>query len=205
MRGGLGFGEWVEGHSDVDFFATLGARPGPDEIAALRRAHELARHGVTVTGPPLETLGIWTDDAVLRELTLDNLDTYWRSQAEGCVASPDGAATPFDCEWVVPGVARLHHLLVTGRQTAKSLAVRWGLGFYPERWHRVLRESLAVRRRAPLSRSTTTPASAEPTSPPSRRTSWSRGWRRAGSSRSPRPSVLQGFKGVDAFGWHRVQ
>jgi len=34
---------------------------------------------------------------------------------------------------------------VTGEQTAKSLAVRWGLGFYPQRWHRVLRESLAIR------------------------------------------------------------
>ena len=200
LRGGLGFGEWVEGHSDVDFFATLAERPGPVEVAALRQAHEvvaerhgdapyldgphllatdllgppdlcpdvpavlmhdfqeqgrneispvgwheLARHGVTVTGPPLETLDIWTDAAVLRAHTIDNLDTYWRRQAEGCAAEPAAVASDGACEWVVPGVARLHHLLVTGDQTAKSLAVRWGLGFYPERWHRVLRESLHVR------------------------------------------------------------
>ena len=25
--------------------------------------HELARHGLTVAGPPLATLGVWTDDA----------------------------------------------------------------------------------------------------------------------------------------------
>ena len=200
LRGGLGFGEWVAGHSDVDFFATLDHRPSPAEIAALRAAHEtvadrhgdsphfdgahvlapdlasdprecpdvptvgvgtfhdqgrheispvawheLARHGLTVDGPALDTLDIWTDDARLRAFTIDNLDTYWRGQARDCVADPVGAASDFACEWVVPGVARLHHLLVTGEQTAKSLAARWGLGFYPERWHPVLRESLWVR------------------------------------------------------------
>jgi len=200
LRGGLGFGEWVEGKSDVDFVATLAARPGPPEVAALRLAHgavasrhgdapyldgphvlaadlaappdecpdvpgvlmhrfversrfelspvgwhELAQHGIAVTGPALSELGIWTDDAVLRAHTLDNLDTYCRRRADDCAADPAGAASDSACEWVVPGVARLHHLLVTGRQTAKSMAVRWGLGFYPERWHRVLRESLWVR------------------------------------------------------------
>ena len=43
------------------------------------------------------------------------------------------------------GVARLHHLLVTGEMTAKSAAGRWGLGFYDERFHRVLREALRIR------------------------------------------------------------
>jgi hypothetical protein len=200
LRGGLGFGEWVEGKSDVDFVATLLVRPGPAETEALRAAHqtvatrhgdvpffdgphvlatdlaappdqspdmpgilmhrfversrfeispvgwhELARHGITVTGPGITDLDIWTDDDVLREFTIGNLDTYWRRHAEECTASPAEASVPFACEWVVPGVARLHHLLVTGEQTAKSLAVRWGLGYYPERFHRVLRESLAIR------------------------------------------------------------
>jgi aminoglycoside adenylyltransferase-like protein len=107
--------------------------------------HELAGHGITFFGSPLESLPIWSDDRVLRDLTIDNLDTYWRRRAESCAADPAGAASEVACEWVVPGVARLHHLLVTGEQTAKSLAARWGLGFYPEQWHRVLRESLWVR------------------------------------------------------------
>lgn len=200
LHGGLCFGEWVEGHSDVDFLATLDGRPGPVELAVLRRAHrvvaerhgaapyldgphllacdlaappdrcpdvpavfehdfiergrfaispvawhELARHGVTVTGPTVTDLVVWTDNAVLRAHTVDNLDTYWREQAAYCAGNPQGAASDFACEWVVTGVARLHHLLVTGEQTGKSLAARWGLGFYPDRWHRVLRESLRVR------------------------------------------------------------
>jgi len=103
LRGGLGFGEWVDGKSDVDFVVTLAQRPGPDEVAALRRAH----------------------DAVAER-------------------HPDGPF--FDRpRWVVPGVARLHHLLVTGQQTTKSRAARWGATFYSERFHRVLRESLSIR------------------------------------------------------------
>ena len=200
LHGGIAFGEWVEGKSDVDFTATLSREPSTNALSALRAAHaavaeahgdspcfdgvhvladeltrspeecpdrptvflhdfdesgrftlspvswhELARHGVTVCGPPVSALGVWTDDEVLRAYTVDNLDTYWRGHAETCTADPGRASAPFACEWVVPGIARLHHLLVTGEQTAKSLAVRWGLGFYPERFHRVLRESLAIR------------------------------------------------------------
>jgi hypothetical protein len=200
LHGGLAFGEWVEGHSDVDFTATLSRPPTVDDVASLDAAHEavaaaygrapmfegvhllasdlardpvacpdrptislrgfsaagrfdlspvswheLARHGVTVAGPPVESLGVWTDDEVLRAYTIDNLDTYWRGQAEACAADPAGASTDVAYEWVAPGVARLHHLLVTGRQTSKSRAARWGLGFYPDRFHRVLCEALAVR------------------------------------------------------------
>jgi hypothetical protein len=200
LRGGLSFGEWVEGHSDIDFTATLARRPTDGDLTALRTAHEavaathgdapyldgvhvlasdlasppgecpdrpnvhlgtfsdagrfdlhavpwheLARHGVTVTGPRADSLDIWTDDTVLRQVTIDNLDTYWRGQAEDCAADPQRASVPFACEWVVPGVARLHHLLVTGEQTAKSLAARWALEHYPDRFHRVLREALHIR------------------------------------------------------------
>jgi hypothetical protein len=34
---------------------------------------------------------------------------------------------------------------VTGSMTTKNGAGRWGLGYYPERFHRVLREALRVR------------------------------------------------------------
>lgn len=48
------------------------------------------------------------------------------------------------CAWCVLGVARLHHLLVTGEMTTKSAAGRWGLTHCPERLHRVLREALRI-------------------------------------------------------------
>lgn len=199
LRGGIGFGEWVPGQSDVDFVATLAHRPSDAEVAALEAAHvavaaahpglhfdgphllasdlaadprdcpdvpsvlahlfepetavhdativwhELALNGITVSGPPLETLGIRTSPRALEEFTRNNLDTYWRHNAEALLAMPSEGARPDACAWCVLGVARLHHLLVTGVMTTKSAAGRWGLTHYPERFHRVLREALRIR------------------------------------------------------------
>jgi hypothetical protein len=199
LRGGTGFGEWVPGHSDVDFVATLGHRPDDAEADALRRTHEavaaahpdlhfdgphvlasdlaadpaacpdvptvlgrlfeaenavndgviawheLAWHGVRIAGPPIEGLGIWTSAERLRAFTVDNLDTYWRANAAALTAMPSEGAREEACCWCVLGVTRLHHLLVTGDMTTKSGAGRWGLTYYPERFHRVLREALRIR------------------------------------------------------------
>lgn len=107
--------------------------------------HELARHGVRVAGPPVAELGVWTSQDVLLAFTRDNLDTYWRGSAEALTAMPSEGAREETCCWCVLGVTRLHHLLVTGEMTTKSRAGRWGLGAYPERFHRVLREALRIR------------------------------------------------------------
>ena len=119
LRGGVGFGEWVPGQSDVDFLATLSRRPTGDDVAALRKTHEkvaaahpgvdfdgahllasdlaadaaacpdvpailhryfedetrvhdatvawheLAWHGITVAGPPIAALDVWTSPEAL--------------------------------------------------------------------------------------------------------------------------------------------
>jgi hypothetical protein len=40
LRGSLGFGEYFEGQSDIDFTAVLSARPDADQLTALAAAHE---------------------------------------------------------------------------------------------------------------------------------------------------------------------
>ena len=40
LRGSLGFGEWYEGRSDIDFVAVTRARLGPEVVATLRPLHE---------------------------------------------------------------------------------------------------------------------------------------------------------------------
>jgi hypothetical protein len=104
--------------------------------------HELALHSVPVRGelPP-----VWTDHERLVRFTRDHLETTWRDQAAALEKFPDEASDEATCAWCVLGVARLHHLLVTGEMTAKSAAGRWGLSHYDERWHPVLREALRVR------------------------------------------------------------
>jgi hypothetical protein len=99
----------------------------------------------------LSTLQIWTDKQALRDYTVDNLDTYWRRNAEGLVrATPADLPTDKrDRDYLfshcILASVRLHHLLVTGEMTAKSRAGRWALTCYDQRWHRVLTEGLHLR------------------------------------------------------------
>jgi hypothetical protein len=113
--------------------------------------HELARGGITVAGPELSTLQIWTDESALREFTVGNLDTYWRRNAEGLTrATPadlpaDERTRDYLLSHCILASVRLQHLLVTGEMTAKSRAGRWALTHFDERWHRVLAEGLHLR------------------------------------------------------------
>ncbi|WP_185759066.1 aminoglycoside adenylyltransferase domain-containing protein [Kribbella jejuensis] len=113
--------------------------------------HELASAGITITGPELSTLTVWTDKQALREYTVGNLDTYWRRNAEG-LARATVADLPADerrrdyiLTHCILASTRLHHLLATGEQTAKCRAGRWALTAYDQRWHRVLKEGLYLR------------------------------------------------------------
>jgi len=107
---------------------------------------ELRDHGVTVWGKHLRELAIWSDDAALHASTLENLDTFWRSQLEAMEHHPREASLPQAAEWGALGAPRLVHLLVTGRPTSKSGAGRWALEAYPQ--HReIVEEGLRVRER----------------------------------------------------------
>lgn len=199
LHGSLGFGEWYDGRSDIDFVAVLAERPGPAVVERLREVHdelattfqrppfdgfhltwadlaappdacpdvpctqggifhtearldvhpvtwhELARHGVAVRGPEPAELAIWTDVAVLRRYTHDNLAAYWREVADSLARFPAEAGRPDVVSWCVLGVSRLHHLLATGELTAKSAAGRYAFETFGPRWRDVVTEALAFR------------------------------------------------------------
>ncbi|MGW6196665.1 hypothetical protein ACWF0M_11020 [Kribbella sp. NPDC055110] len=113
--------------------------------------HELAQAGITVAGPELSTLQIWTDKQALREYTVGNLDTYWRRNAEGLTRATtadlptDERTRDYLLSHCILASVRLQHLLITGEMTAKSRAGRWALTYFDERWHRILAEGLHLR------------------------------------------------------------
>lgn len=59
VRGGLGFGEYVPGVSDIDMVAVLAHRPSYDEVAALEESHALVGDR---EGPPLDGFHVTAED-----------------------------------------------------------------------------------------------------------------------------------------------
>ncbi len=199
LHGSLGFGEWYDGRSDVDFVAVWSRRPHEHELRRLEALHEqlgevfprpsfdgfhctwddlarapylcpdvpctlgglwedegrmdvnpvtwheLARHGVTVWGPLLDAVSVWTDDDALRAYSRDNLETYWAGEVEALRRFPAEAAKQEVVAWHVLGVARLHHLLATGELTSKNGAGRHALDVFGGRWRLLLTEALSYR------------------------------------------------------------
>ena len=107
--------------------------------------HELARHGVTVRGPRLDQVDVWTDQQALRAYTHANLAEYWAGEVSGLRRFPAEAARPDVVAWFVLGVPRLHHLLATDRLTSKDGAGRHAVEAFGERWRPLVAEALAYR------------------------------------------------------------
>jgi hypothetical protein len=112
--------------------------------------HTVARHGVTYRGPAPSKIEIHTDPARLAASIESNLDAYWGRLLDraSTVRSSWGMAalTPYGVVWIVTGVSRLHYTLATGEITSKDGAGRHALVTFPERWHRIVREALRIRR-----------------------------------------------------------
>lgn len=115
--------------------------------------HTLARHGITCRGPALTEVGVWTDPAALAEWQNTNLDEYWGrglARASRLLSKPGLATlTDYGTAWTVTGVSRLHYTLATGEITSKDGAGRHALTTFPGRWHRIVAESLRIRRAEP--------------------------------------------------------
>jgi hypothetical protein len=108
----------------------------------------LAQRGIPARGPEPRRLAVWSDPQALRRWSLDNLNGYWA----GLVARWRAAAPPrelvvhhYGLPWLVLGVARVHHTVVTGDITSKSGGGRWALAHADERWHPVVTTCLALR------------------------------------------------------------
>jgi Domain of unknown function (DUF4111)/Nucleotidyltransferase domain len=111
--------------------------------------HTLARHGVACRGPQRGKLKIWSDPGALKQRTLENFDRYWQRLLDQASKSFSlwrmAALTPYAAVWVVLGVTRLHYTLSTGDVCSKKDAASYALQTFPNRWHRIINESLRIR------------------------------------------------------------
>jgi hypothetical protein len=107
--------------------------------------HELAWHGLTLRGPDLADVDVWTDLPALRRFTHDNLSSYWEPHVRELATFPDEAARADLVAWFALGIPRLHHLLATNRLTSKSGAGEHALEVFGEQWRILLAEALSYR------------------------------------------------------------
>ena len=112
--------------------------------------HTVARHGVACRGPEPASLTVWADASELAAWTLDNLDRYWLRLLYRASRPGDRwgvlSHLAWGAMWMVLGVSRLHYTLATGGICSKTSAGTYALGTFPDRWHRVVSESLRIRR-----------------------------------------------------------
>ncbi len=106
--------------------------------------HELDERAISIRG----TLpAVYTNGSELHDYTRDNLNSYWRGvlqRMQRAGAARVGAQVDYTV-WTVLGVARLHHLLATGRMTSKSGAGRYVVKSLDQRWTLIAQEALRGR------------------------------------------------------------
>jgi hypothetical protein len=133
LLGSLGWGEWYDGRSDVDFLAVTCERPAPGPLRDLHAELERAFPRPFFSGSYVT----WSDLA---------RSPGQIGEVPGILEEhPEDASRPDLVEWFVLGIPRLHHAIATG-QTSKDGAGHYALEvFGKQRWRPVVAEALAHR------------------------------------------------------------
>lgn len=118
----------------------------------------MKKHGLCVHGTDMPFADEVSAETLARYV-IGNMNTYWAQQIgrleQRLRALQDGAdeLTPglLDeaAEWCVLGMLRQHYTIARRDVTSKLGAGAYGLAQVPERWHGLIREALAVKRREP--------------------------------------------------------
>jgi hypothetical protein len=157
-------------HVDGWYTTWSGLRAHPESLAPMPSSHEAkvslqrptviewssfagddpGNRAVAMRGPAAVP-DAWSDPEAARDYSRRNLEEYWsrRWLAQQRAWHPVAALSFRDwgVEWGVLGVARLDHTIATGRVTSKSGGGEHALAaFSDERWQRIVREALRIRR-----------------------------------------------------------
>ncbi len=129
--------------ADSEFFAVAAGNRNPVTWFNLRDQSR------TIVGE-LDRAGLWHDPRRLLSFTRENVEAYWspwHARSSRLLSAPGLAMLgPRALMWGVLGVSRLHYTLATGRIASKFGAGEHALRTFGPRWHRIIEESLRIRR-----------------------------------------------------------
>jgi hypothetical protein len=106
--------------------------------------------GIAVFGQDAQTLPITIDMEHLLRTQRENMNSYWASWTRD-IGRILLLYSDWGVQWTVLGVLRQFFTLKERQITSKTKAGYYALGCLPERWHRIIRESIALREVTSLS------------------------------------------------------
>jgi predicted nucleotidyltransferase len=114
-------------------------------------AFQLLKHGITVKGQDIERLDYTVDFDILLSKMRDNLNTYWLNWLNGCRRFPSikylGLLVSQNLiEWGVLGVSRQYYTFMEADITSKVKAGEYALQKVPQKWHKIIKESMRLRK-----------------------------------------------------------
>jgi predicted nucleotidyltransferase len=114
-------------------------------------AFELKKYGIAIKGQEIGNLKYIVDFDILISKMRDNLNTYWHNWYNRCrkFPSPNYIGLFFSkktIEWGVLGVSRLFYTFKESDITTKVGAGEYVLQTVPQKWHKIIKESMLLRK-----------------------------------------------------------
>ncbi|HEV7276189.1 MAG TPA: aminoglycoside adenylyltransferase domain-containing protein [Devosiaceae bacterium] len=110
----------------------------------------LRQQPLILLGKPPDRDALWYDPERVSSWTCGNVESYWTNwlqRASNSFSRPGlamlGKSAPM---WGVLGISRLHYTLATGGLASKAAAGEYALSAFDQRWQRIIREALRIRR-----------------------------------------------------------
>ncbi|ATP41310.1 hypothetical protein CSE16_15285 [Solibacillus sp. R5-41] len=113
-------------------------------------AYQLKKYGITIIGQKIEEDSYTIDWNILTSNMRNNLNTYWLGWWRACKKFPSsnyiGLLFSLNMvEWGVLGVSRLYYSFKEKDITSKVGAGEYALKEVPQKWHKIIHESMRLR------------------------------------------------------------
>ncbi|ADL50071.1 aminoglycoside adenylyltransferase domain-containing protein [Clostridium cellulovorans] len=114
-------------------------------------AFQLKKYGINIKGQSAKSLDYSVNFNILINNMYENLNTYWLNWMNKCKKFPSMDYINLlvnlkEIEWGVLGVSRLYYTFLEKDMTSKVGAGEYALKVFPQRWHKIINESMRLRK-----------------------------------------------------------